>query len=301
MVEHPRILIVVALLVWGGCTLLLAETRWFRRMSLAQRLTPFGADASLTNTETRAGVSDLITPTAIALGEWISRALGISDSLATRIARARLELDATEYRVRQLSWACGLMILAAALMTALRPAPPIILLFVLGAPLLVFLVLEQQVTAAARTRQERIFNELPVVSEQLAMLLNAGFSLGAAINRLAERSHGEIGKDLNDVRDRLRHGLTTKQALQEWANSVGLPEVDRLVAVLSLSSETSDLGRLVSEEAKGIRTESQRRLAAVIDKRSQQVWIPVTVATLVPGVIFLTIPFLQALKLFSGA
>ena len=38
-----------------------------------------------------------------------------------------------------------------------------------------------------------------------------------------------------------------------------------------------------------------------MEKRSQQVWIPVTVATLIPGVIFLSIPFIEALSLFSGS
>jgi hypothetical protein len=38
-----------------------------------------------------------------------------------------------------------------------------------------------------------------------------------------------------------------------------------------------------------------------MDRRGQQVWVPVTVATLVPGVILLTVPFIQALRLFSGS
>jgi hypothetical protein len=36
-----------------------------------------------------------------------------------------------------------------------------------------------------------------------------------------------------------------------------------------------------------------------MERRGQQVWIPVTVATLIPGVIFLSIPFIEALRLFS--
>jgi tight adherence protein C len=35
-------------------------------------------------------------------------------------------------------------------------------------------------------------------------------------------------------------------------------------------------------------------------KRSQKVWIPVTVATLLPGVIFIAIPFIKAVELFAG-
>ena len=42
-----------------------------------------------------------------------------------------------------------------------------------------------------------------------------------------------------------------------------------------------------------------RELIETIERRGQQVWIPVTVAALVPGVIFLAVPFVEALRLFS--
>ena len=37
-----------------------------------------------------------------------------------------------------------------------------------------------------------------------------------------------------------------------------------------------------------------------IERRSQQVWIPVTVATLLPGVLFLAVPFVEAMSLFTS-
>ena len=37
-----------------------------------------------------------------------------------------------------------------------------------------------------------------------------------------------------------------------------------------------------------------------IERREQMVWIPVTVATLVPGVVFLVVPFIHALSRFTG-
>ena len=41
-------------------------------------------------------------------------------------------------------------------------------------------------------------------------------------------------------------------------------------------------------------------LIETIERRGQQVWIPVTVATLVPGVIFLAVPFVEAMRLFTS-
>ena len=91
------------------------------------------------------------------------------------------------------------------------------LLFVLGAPLLAFLVLEQQVAGESARWQRRIFLELPVVTEQLGMLLSAGYSLGAALNRIAPRGRGACGRDLARVCGRIRQGLTEVDALREWA------------------------------------------------------------------------------------
>ena len=37
-----------------------------------------------------------------------------------------------------------------------------------------------------------------------------------------------------------------------------------------------------------------------IERRAQQVWIPVTVATLLPGAIFMAVPFVSALDVFKS-
>jgi Flp pilus assembly protein TadB len=133
------------------------------------------------------------------------------------------------------------------------------------------------------------------------MLLSAGYSLSAALNRLAVRGTGVAAQDLARVCGRIRQGLTEVEALREWATVAEVEALHRLVPILALNQEASDLGRLVSEEARAIRRDAHRELVETIERRSQQVWIPVTVAALVPGVLFLAVPFMQALRLFSGS
>ena len=79
-----------------------------------------------------------------------------------------------------------------------------------------------------------------------------------------------------------------------------MPAVERLVSVLALDRDTGDLAGLIAEEARALRHEAHRELIATIERRAQQVWIPVTVATLVPGTIFLAVPFLDALRAYSA-
>ena len=82
---------------------------------------------------------------------------------------------------------------------------------------------------------------------------------------------------------------------------MGVDAVHRLVAVLRLNGDTGDLGSLVAEEARAVRAEAHRELLETIERRSQLVWIPVTVATLVPGLLFLAVPFVSAMSQVAGS
>jgi tight adherence protein C len=209
-------------------------------------------------------------------------------------------LDVTAFRVRQLAWAAAGLILAGVVAAGLGLAGVPALVVVLVGPVLAFLVVEQRLATASAAWQRRIFLELPVVAEQLGMLIGAGYSLSGALARLAARGTGACGADLVRVSGRIRQGLSEVEALREWAVVADVDALRRLVTVLSLNRQAGDLGRLISDEARSIRREVHRELIETIERRSQQVWIPVTVAALVPGVIFLAVPFIEALRLFSN-
>lgn len=300
-----RLFVLSGLALWAGATLLLSQVRWFARPPLVARLRPY-TPGGLAAPQ-RGGVlsvesfREVVGPLSRRFGERLARLLGVSEELAVRLERVHSPLDVTAFRLRQVGWSVAGVGIAVLFSAALRPDPVLILLLMLGSPVLAFLILEQQMAAASQRWQRRLFLELPVISEQLAMLLSAGFSLGSALNRLAERGHGACATDLQRVTSRIRQGLSEVEALREWAVVARVDSLDRLVPVLALNRDASDLGRLISDEARAIRNDVQRQLVEIMERRSQSVWIPVTVATLVPGVIFLSIPFIEALSLFSGS
>lgn len=300
-----RLVVAAALAGWVGATLLLSQLRWFSRPPLSERLRPYhpagrGADQRA-GPFTVESFGEVVGPLASLIGGRLSRLFGVSEELAARLARIHSDMDVTTFRVRQLGWSLAGLALGGAVAAVAHLAVGITLMVVLASPLLAFLVLEQQVASASARWQRRIFLELPVVAEQLAMLASAGYSLGSALSRMASRGRGACATDLVTVCARVRQGISAPDALREWAAMAGVEALDRLVAVLVLNSETSDLGRLVSEEARSIRRDVQRRQVETMERREQQVWVPVTVATLVPGVIFLAIPFIAALRLFAGS
>jgi tight adherence protein C len=243
---------------------------------------------------------DAIGPLSRAIGERAARLAGVSEDLEIRLARVHASVDVTGFRVRQIGWSVAGLGIAALVAIGLRLPPVIAFIFLLGGPIVAFLVQEQRLAVESQRWQRRIFLELPVVAEQLSLLLSAGWSLTAALNRLAQRSHGASGRDLERVCRRIRQGLSETDALREWAHLASVPALDRLVPVLALNRDTSDLGRLVAEEARATRRDVHRELIEAAERRNQQVWIPVTVAALVPGALFLAVPFVDALKAFGA-
>ena len=293
---------VLGLVAWLGATLLLSRVRWFRRVGLADRLAPYSpasADAPRLRTVSVASFAEVVGPLARDIGARVSSVLGVDDDLAQRLARIHSPMDPTAFRLRQLGAAVAALAAGTALTVVLAPAPLFTALLLLGAPALAFLVPEQQLSAAGLQWQRRVVLELPVVAEQLGMLLSAGYSLGSALDRLASRGSGNVGQDLRRVVARIRYGATEIDALHEWGATVRVPAVERLTSVLALNQEAGDLGRLISEEARAIRRDTQRELIETIERRAQLVWIPVTVAALLPGTLFLVVPFIEAMRLFT--
>ena len=300
-----RALLGAGLLVWVGSALCLARWPRLSRPSLAERLRPFHpghhADARAPRPGSVASIRDLVAPSIRDAGDRVARAFGLSEGAAQRLTRIHSRTSATAFRLRQcavvgaVAVACGLIDVLIAIPAAMA------VLLVLGGPVLAFLVVEQRLAHRAELWQRTTAEELPVVSEQLAMLLNAGFSVGAGINRLAARGQGCVARDLQDVVNRIRQGLSERAALREWADRSAVDSVQRLVTVVTLHGEATDLGRLVSAEARAARRDLQRKSVEEIERRAQQVWVPVTVATLIPGSILLAVPFLAALHAFANA
>jgi pilus assembly protein TadC len=246
-------------------------------------------------------VREVLAPLAKEIGDRGAALFGVAEPLAMRLRRVHSPLDPAAFRLRQMAFAGGCLIIGLTIVS-IGPVPvPLAILTVSGLPVLAFLVAEQRLARASERWQRDLAYEMPIVSEQLAMLLNSGYSLGSALSRVGRRSSGCTARDLERVRNRIRQGLSDAAALQEWAEVAKVDAVDRLVNVLTLHHDSADLGRLVSAEARHARRDLHRRTIEAIERRAQQVWVPVTVATLVPGVILLAVPFLAALRLFSNA
>ncbi|RMH71477.1 MAG: hypothetical protein D6683_14525 [Actinomyces sp.] len=296
-----RLVGVATLLAWVGLTLVLAEVPWFRRASLADRLAPHLPGAGRRGRSwTVADLGAVCAPLLTRAGDTLAAGLGIDEPLSVRLERAHDRRSDLEVRLRQVALALVALLAGSATAVALGAPGALAAVVVLVPPVLAVLWVEHGVTRAATAWQEQLFGELPVVAEQIGTLLGAGWSLSGALERVAVRGGGACAADLALVVARLRHGLDEHAALREWAERARVDAVDRLVSVLALERDTADLSALVAAEARHARQEAHRRTIEAIERRNQQVWIPVTVAALVPGVLLMAVPFVDALSVFAA-
>jgi Flp pilus assembly protein TadB len=296
------VLEVTLLAVLGaGLTIAFDEVAWFRRRPLAVRLRPYVGNAPAAVPVRSSSPSAVLVPLVDQALERAATTLGIRDDLATRLDRADLHDDPAAFRMRQVLHGVAGLAAGAALSVGLRPGWTVTAMLIVGIPILWVLADEHRVAARIAARSHRLQLELPVIAEQLGILIDAGASLPSALSRIATRGRGAAAADLHRVVLRVRRGASESTALAEWADRADVDAVRRLVSVLSLHREAGDLGRLISAEARAIRADTHRELVERIERRSQLVWIPVTVATLVPGLLFLAVPFVRALAQVTGA
>lgn len=295
-----RLLIASGLVLWAGASLLLAQLRPVGRPRLGDRLRPFVTESEPLRRPSSGGPAQVLAPLALVVGRRLTALIGLTDDAAARLTRIHSPVSVSAFRMRQFVWALVTMPAVVAVGAAAGLATGLVLLSMPASGVVVYGFTDVQLSQRCRRFEERRALEMPVVAEQLAMLVAAGHSLGSALARVASRGSGVVAMDIDRVHRRIGQGVPERNALREWAVLARSPIVDRLVAVLVLSTETGDLGRLLAQEARSIRRSVQRKTVEVMDRRSQQVWVPVTVAALVPGVIFLAVPFVDALKLFAS-
>ena len=289
-------LVILFVVAWAGMAMAMETIPWFRTQSLHRRLTPYRPDVTGLGLPQPHFLESLFDRFA----DQAAGALGARKGLGRRLLRAGLSTDPSTYRSQRFTASLLATLSAAAISLALTPGWVIGIASTLSAGLAIVVCDEARLVFLANGRAQQVNGELPIVAEQLGMLLSAGFSLPAALQRLSKRGNGIVAEGLGEVVRRIRQGESELSALSEWADLSDVEGARRLVRVLTLHRQAGDLGLLISDEARSIRDEHHRTLLESISRRGQLVWIPVTVATLVPGLVVLAVPFASAVGQITG-
>lgn len=230
----------------------------------------------------------------------IAAVLDADVELASRLSAAGLARTPSGFRARQIGGAAGAFVACTAVLALAGTRPVLAVAGALAAAGATYGIFEHRLSMQGSSRRAHITEELPIVAEHISMLLASGMSLTGALRAAAQRGEGICTAELEGVTARVSGGSSVEVALAEWADAAGSAEVRRFVGVLTLHSDATDIAALVYDEARTARMEAHRRLIERIERRNEQVWIPVTVAALVPGAVLLAIPFSDALRDYAA-
>lgn len=110
-------------------------------------------------------------------------------------------------------------------------------------------------------RRRRLRKAIPFLVDFVTMCVEAGLSLEAAFARASQRMRGPLQEELRRYIQNVNRSATRREALNSFAEDVGLPEVRDFVAVV-IQSETFGLPLAGVLKAQALQLREERRLLA---------------------------------------
>jgi hypothetical protein len=208
---------------------------------------------------------------------------------------------AISFRVRE-SWKyktrltlIPLALIIAALVQFLFPSMSVDLITISSAGLgwLVDTVVKSSTAQFSHRRRTQQLNfALTPFLQQVRLRITGGNSLQKALT-----SADNVGnQDIEHLQNLLRSGMDIERSSKLWLDDFQAPAKQRLADLWSTKTTTSEMLALIENLLQWLNSEQRFFLTSEIERRNQLVWIPVTVAVLLPGMIFIAIPLEATLK-----
>ena len=162
----------------------------------------------------------------------------------------------------------------------LANAKPAVIPIILGAGAVVgFALPSYYLRSKVSSRQQRISRELPDVLDLLAISVEAGLGLDAAVARVSREmaaSSPVLGAELNFTSLELRAGIPRAMALKNLGSRCGVEEVVSLVSMLNQADRFGvSVGRSLRVHSDTVRTKRKQRLEEKAAKIPLKLLFPV--------------------------
>ncbi len=296
-----------------GLLLVVARLRVMGRAQLSDRVLPYVRDLPQVGARTiprrRTDGSPLLGaavavygPVLRTLAETVERVLGGATSVRRRIERAGLDLTVQDFRVQQVVWglvglgataAWGLLRTLGGDGGVLGHALVSLVAFAFGV-----LARDTHLTSQVRTRERRVVAEFPTIAELLALSVAAGESPVGALDRVVQRSRGELSRDLAAVLAAIRTGEPVGSAFDRLAATTGVPVVARFAQGVAVAVERgTPLADVLHAQAADVREAGRRELIETAARREVLMMVPVVFLVLPVTVLFAFWPGLVGLSL----
>jgi len=151
---------------------------------------------------------------------------------------------------------------------------------------------DQLLSAAARSRRDRIAAELPTVLEFLTLSLSAGEAVLDALRRVSRSGKGDLARELGTVVAQVNAGVPLSTALDRCADEIQLPAltrtVDQLLGALERGTPLVDVLRAQAQDS---RDDAKRSLLEAAGRKEIAMMVPL---------VFLILPVTVAFAIFPG-
>jgi len=296
----------------AGLLLVVARLRVMGRAQISDRVLPYVRDLPQVGsrpTPRRTDGSPLLGaaiavygPVLRTLAASVERVLGGATSVRRRVERAGLDLTVQDFRVQQVVWglvglgttaAWGLLRTLGGNGGVLGHALVSLVAFAFGV-----LARDTHLTSQVRTRERRIVAEFPTIAELLALSVAAGESPVGALDRVVQRSRGELSRDLAAVLAAIRTGEPVGAAFDRLAATTGVPVVARFAQGVAVAVERgTPLADVLHAQAADVREAGRRELIETAARREVLMMVPVVFLVLPVTVLFAFWPGLVGLSL----
>ena len=152
---------------------------------------------------------------------------------------------------------------------------------------------DNRLSSQATARERQILAEFPTVAELLALAVAAGEGPVSALDRVVQRSGGELSHDLAVVLAEIRTGEPVAAAFDRLAASTGLPLVSRFATGVAVAIERgTPLADVLHAQAADVRESGRRELIETAARKEVFMMAPV---------VFLVLPVTVLFAFFPGA
>ena len=248
------------------------------------------------------GFTAMLAPAIETMYKTLGRSSLDTASLEKRIEQWGGGLTVSEYRVQQVLWSIGALILALffVVMGAVRGQVGIItgLILVLLAGACGFLGRDYWLTQQINKREKAMLAEFPALAELMALSVTAGESAIGSLERVVRSSNGELSKEFRKILALTRSGESLLSALQSFSRRTSVAALSRFVDGLIVAIERgTPLADVLRAQAQDVRDHAKRELMETAGKKEIGMMTPVVFLILPLTVLFAMFPGISLLNL----
>ncbi|CAB5112323.1 MAG: hypothetical protein F2954_03050 [Actinobacteria bacterium] len=211
------------------------------------------------------------------------------------------ELDYQNFRIRQTGFSVASATLVMALSLISNHSISASFLFSILTALVLFVLIDRELTGQVKKRRHRIEAEFPAIVEMLTLAIAAGETPMSAMNRIAESADGELSQEFATVILAVRSGEPLHLSLDAMGRRIKSVMIRRFIdAIVTATLRGAPLIEVLSLHAVEARANQRNIIMNAAGKAEISMMIPVVFFILPISIVFALWPSLTNLNLFAG-